>query len=580
MKKFVLAAAFLLGVMPIASPHKTTPEWIKNAVVYDIYPSSFMDSDGNGIGDLQGIISRLDYVKSLGVDAIWMNPIYKSGWFDGGYDIIDYYTVDPRFGKNKDVKRLVDEAHKRGIKVLLDLVPGHTSDKSEWFRRSATEGPDGRYADYYIWTDEITPKDSADLAARMKAPDPATSKKGIWVPTADAIPNQDNYTGVFFQKNYYPCQPALNFGYSNPDPDKSWQQSVDAPGPRATRRELRNIMAYWFDYAGVDGFRVDLAGTLVKNDKDGKATAALWTEMREFIDREYPGKVLLSEWGKPQIAIPAGFDMDFPLVHEFKGYRDLMTGAGNSKRVGENAYFAKAGKGIIKNFVNEYNEKYKASRDYGYISFFSSNHDVNRVNSESRDTPDQHKVFMTFLLTMPGVPFIHYGDEISMRNVRGLPSVEGSREERSGARTPMQWDNSPSVGFSTATPDKLYLPTFTDGGKLTVEYQDNDPNSTLNYVRKLISLRHSEPGLANVGDWTLISDPEVPYPMIYSRTTECGDCYVIALNPAGRKVKAQVAISGQLAPLLSVGKPTTKLKNDSTVITMPEVSAVIYKVVK
>lgn len=583
MKKIAIVAACLLGMASLANAHKTSPEWIKNAVIYDIYPSSFMDSDGNGIGDLQGIISRLDYVKSLGVDAIWMNPIYKSGWFDGGYDIIDYYTVDPRFGQNKDVRRLVEEAHKRGIKVLLDLVPGHTSDKAEWFRRAATEGPDGRYADYYIWTDELTKKDSADLAARMKAPDPATSKKGIWVPTADAVPQLPQgagYTAKYFQKNYYPCQPALNFGYAKPDPKKTWQQPTDAPGPKATRRELRNIMSYWFDYAGVDGFRVDLAGTLVKNDKDGKATAALWTEMREFIDREYPGKVLLSEWGKPQIAIPAGFDMDFPLVHEFKGYRDLMTGAGNSKRVGDNAYFAKAGKGIIKNFVKEYNEKYQASRPYGYISFFSSNHDVNRVNSESRDTPDQHKVFMTFLLTMPGVPFIHYGDEISMRNVRGLPSVEGSREERSGARTPMQWDNTPSVGFSTAAPEKLYLPTFTDGGKLTVEAQDKDPNSTLNYVRQLIALRHAEPGLSNAGDWQLISDPEVPYPMVYCRTTDNGDTYVIALNPAGRKVQAQVPVLGKLNLLLGVGKPSAKVKNGTATLSMPGVTSAIYKVEK
>lgn len=580
MKRRLLAVACFFAAISATYAHKTSPEWIKNAVVYDIYPCSFMDSDGNGIGDLQGIISRLDYIKSLGVSAIWMNPIYKSGWFDGGYDVIDYYTVDPRFGQNKDVKTLVEEAHKRDIKVLLDLVPGHTSDKAEWFRRSATEGPDGRYADYYIWSDKISKKDSADIAKRMKEADPATSKRGTWVPVENAFPEDGKYTAAFFQKNYYPCQPALNFGYANPDPSKKWQQSPDAPGPKATRRELKNIMAYWFDYAGVDGFRVDLAGSLVKNDKDGTATGKLWSEMRDFIDREYPGKVLLSEWGNPEVAIPAGFDMDFPLLHKFKGYRDLMTGAGNSKKVGDNAYFAKAGKGIIKDFVNEYVKKYQASRDYGYISFFSSNHDVNRVNSESRDTPDQHKVVMTFLLTMPGVPFIHYGDEISMRNVRGLPSVEGSREERSGTRTPMQWDDTPSVGFSTAAPENLFLPTFTDGGKLTVAAQDKDPKSTLNYVRNLIALRHRHPALANAGDWQLISDPDMPYPMVYSRTTTDGETYIVALNPAGRKVSANVPANGKLTLLESVGKPTAKIKSGMATISMPEVSSAIYKVEK
>ena len=320
LKKFSIAPVIALACFP-SSAHKTTPEWIDNAVFYDIYPSSFMDSDGNGIGDLPGIISRLDYVKSLGVDAIWMNPIYKSAWFDGGYDIIDYYQVDPRFGSNRDVKRLVDEAHKRGLKVCLDLVPGHTSNKADWFRKAATEGPDGRYADYYIFADEISAKDSADIRKRYLLEDPDSSKLGPWVPTEEAkagTPSDGKYTGNFYQKNYYPCQPALNFGFANPDPSKPWQQPVDAPGPKAVRREMKNIMAYWFDL-GVDGFRVDMASSLVKNDKDKKETMRLWADMREWLDREYPGKVLIAEWGVPEQSLPGGFDMDFLLIHRSPG---------------------------------------------------------------------------------------------------------------------------------------------------------------------------------------------------------------------------------------------------------------------
>lgn len=579
--KYIAGAVLMcsLGV----SAHKTTPEWIRNAVFYDIYPSSFMDSDGNGIGDLPGIISRLDYVKSLGVDAIWMNPIFESGWFDGGYDIKDYYKVDPRFGSNGDVKRLVEEAHKRGLKVCLDLVPGHTSNQSEWFRKAATEGPEGRYSDYYIFSDVISAKDSADIKKRHALENPDNSKLGPWVPTEEAKtgkPLDGKYRGSFYRKNYYPCQPALNFGYANPDPDKPWEQPVDAPGPKAVRRELKNIMAYWFDM-GVDGFRVDMASSLVKNDTDKKETIRLWKEMREWVDREYPGKVLISEWGVPGQALPAGFDVDFLLIHRSPGFKQITRGSSKEKSVAEDAYFLKNGKGGIDKFIEEYSEKHEKAKEHGYISLFSANHDINRLNSEGRDTPDQIKTFMTFLLTMPCVPFIHYGDEIMMRNVKGLPSIEGSREERSGTRTPMQWDNSPSAGFSIVYPEKLYLPVFTDEGKLTVAAQDKDPNSVLNFTRQLIKIRHDHPVLANDGDWTTISDVNKPYPWIYTRT-KGKDTYVIALNPGGKSVDTTIRFpeAKDIETLLSNGKVTTKCGNGDIRIKMPGVSSAIFKIVE
>lgn len=542
-----------------------------------------MDSDGNGIGDIPGIISKLDYVKSLGVDAIWMNPIFESGWFDGGYDIKDYFKVDPRFGSNADVKRLVEEAHKRGLKVCLDLVPGHSSNQAEWFIKSATEGPDGRYADYYIFSDMISAKDSADIIKRRALEDPDNSKLGPWVPTEEAKtgkPLNGKYRGNFYLKNYYPCQPALNFGYANPDPSKPWQQPVNAPGPKAVRRELKNIMAYWFDL-GVDGFRVDMAASLVKNDKDKKETMKLWKEMREWIDREYPGKVLISEWGVPEQALPAGFDVDFLLIHRSPGFKQLTRGSVKDKSVGEDAYFVKNGKGGIDKFIEEYGKKYSDTRDFGYISLFSANHDINRLNSEGRDTPDQIKTFMTFLLTTPCVPFIHYGDEIMMRNVKGLPSVEGSREERSGTRTPMQWDNSPSAGFSSASPENLYLPIFTDNGKLTVETQDKDPNSVLNFVRELIKVRHEHPALANDGDWQTLSDINNPYPWIYSRNNG-EDTYVIALNPGEKKAEAIVEIPAakSLQPILVNGKATTYITKKGIQLKLSGISSAIFKIIK
>lgn len=149
MKKLLLSSlAFLAALTMFAQPKG--PAWLQDAVFYQIYPSSYMDSNGDGIGDLKGIESRLDYIKSLGVNALWLNPVFESGWFDGGYDVIDFYKIDPRFGTNTDMVELVNAAHKRGIKVCLDLVAGHPSSKSPWFKESASCDVNGRYADYYI----------------------------------------------------------------------------------------------------------------------------------------------------------------------------------------------------------------------------------------------------------------------------------------------------------------------------------------------------------------------------------------------------------------------------------------------
>ena len=170
------------------------PSWLSHAVFYQIYPSSYMDSDGDGIGDLRGIQSRLGYLKTLGITAIWLNPIFESGWFDGGYDVIDFYKVDPRFGSNSDLVALVSAAHAEGLKVCLDLVAGHTSNRCAWFQQSATGGADDRYADYYIWTDTISPKDQQDIVARHQAPNPLSSTIGKYV-------EADAKRGKYYLKN-------------------------------------------------------------------------------------------------------------------------------------------------------------------------------------------------------------------------------------------------------------------------------------------------------------------------------------------------------------------------------------------
>ena len=182
MKKSLRSLLFMAMISMAGNVQaQTGPQWLKDALFYQIYPSSYMDTDGNGIGDLPGITSKLDYIKSLGVNALWLNPVFESGWFDGGYDIIDFYKIDPRFGTNTDLVNLVNEAHKRGMKVCLDLVAGHSSDKCEWFKQSREKDANGRYSDYFIWTDTISAKDKADIARRYKAKNPASSTIGRYV---------------------------------------------------------------------------------------------------------------------------------------------------------------------------------------------------------------------------------------------------------------------------------------------------------------------------------------------------------------------------------------------------------------
>lgn len=516
------------------------PVWLHDAIFYQIYPSSYMDSDGNGIGDLPGITSKLDYIKSLGVNALWINPCFESGWFDGGYDVIDFYKIDPRFGTNTDLVNLVNEAHKRGIKVCLDLVAGHSSDKNEWFKQSANGDRNGRYADYYIWTDTISDKDKQDIIDRHHDPIPEASTRGRYV-------ELDAPRGKYYEKNFFECQPALNYGFAHPDPNHKWEQPVTAPGPQALRREIRNIMSFWFD-KGVDGFRVDMASSLVKNDPGKVETSKLWQEMREWKDKNYPQCVLISEWADPTVAIPAGFNIDFMIHFGVPGYGSLFFDRNtpwgqlrpwdDPNTAYKYCYFDKAGKGSLNEFIKNYSNSYFNTRDKGYIAIPSANHDYQRPNIGTRNTPDQLKVAMTFFLTMPGVPFIYYGDEIGMKYEVGLPSKEGSNE-RAGTRTPMQWAPGATAGFSTCEPSKLYLPVATDNGKITVASEEKDANSILNYTRRLIAVRKSTPALGNLGEWKLISDLSQPYPMVYQRSVNGQTC-VVAINPSGRAVKAEL----------------------------------------
>lgn len=577
MKRTLLFAVILAAVCSQTAFAQKGPQWLSDAVFYQIYPSSYKDSDGNGIGDLPGITSKLDYIQSLGVNAIWLNPVFESGWFDGGYDVIDFYKVDPRFGTNTDLVNLVEDAHKRGMKVCLDLVAGHSSDKCEWFKKSMEADPNQQYSDYYIWTNEVSDNEKAEIAKRMASANPAANKKGHFVEV-------NAPRAKYYEKNYYMCQPALNYGYANPDPSHPWEQSPSAPGPQAVKRELMNLMAFWFD-KGIDGFRVDMASSLVKNDPDKSATIKLWDEVMAWKEKNYPQNAMISEWSNPIQSISAGFNIDFMIHVGLRAYPYLFFDGdsywGKNNKI-ENAYFETAGKGSLKEFFTLYIQEYSNTCDRGYIAIPTANHDFQRLNAGKRDTPDQLKVAMTFLLTMPGVPFIYYGDEIGMRFLTDTPYVEGSRN-RSGTRTPMQWANDSDAGFSTCDPSRLYLPVYTQNGSLTVDTQENDPNSLLNYVRTVLALRKSSAALGNNGGFELISDLDKPYPLIYKRS-DGNDTYIVAINPSAEKVSATVPLTGVFTSLNTAGKIKCKAVKSrgttpaATSFQLDGVSAAILKV--
>ena len=553
------------------------PSWLSDAVFYQIYPSSFQDTDGNGIGDIPGIISRLDYIQSIGVTAIWLNPVYVSGWTDGGYDIIDFYRVDPRFGTNSDLVELVEKAHARGIKIVMDLVAGHSSDQCEWFLQSK-EAPNLRYSDYYIWP-TFKPEDpsarpgtggSLDDAVRMSAGASLLSK---FVAT-------DAPRGPYYIKNFFDTQPALNFGFANPDPAHPWEQAVDAPGPMAMRRELKNIMSFWMD-KGVDGFRVDMAASLVKNDPDKSETIRLWKEdLMKWFGAEYPEGVLIAEWFNPAQSIEAGFDLDF-FCHDGRyNYSSLFFFG--QRGFGPNAtkatpYFDVAGNGGLKEWYDLYTYQYDAVKGKGYVCMPTGNHDFNRVCTEGRTKPEELKVAMTFFLTMPGVPFIYYGDEIGLNQNPAGPSTEGSGF-RAGCRIPMLWDGSANAGFSTAPIDKIYIPQDPDPGRMTVEKAEIDPNSLLKYVRTLLRLRKTVPALGADASWRLVSSLDQPYPMVYERKLGNERCYVV-LNPSGKAVKVTLPAEVSKPELIggSYQKCTYKQTKKGDVVSISPVSAAIFK---
>jgi glycosidase len=528
---------------------RSMPLWLSSAVFYEIYPQSFNDTNGDGIGDLPGITSNLDYIKGVGCDAIWINPCFVSPFQDAGYDISDYYKVAPRYGTNADLKHLFAQAHKRGMHVIVDLVPGHTSNQHPWFKESC-KPERNKYTDWYIWTD-----DGWKSAA----------------PHFQSISAYADRNGQYIT-NFFYMQPALNYGFARPE--KSWQQPYDAPGPMAVRAELKKIMRFWLDM-GADGFRVDMAASLVKGDRGCKYLNKLWGEIRGMLDKDYPEAMLVSEWGRPDDSIRAGFHADFMLHFGPPAYNSLFRQWNEKKE--STSYFSRGGKGDITGFLKYYLDIYKGTPGRGHICIPSGNHDMSRL-AEGR-TDAELEVAFTFLLTMPGMPFIYYGDEIGMKQVNGLHSKEGGLN-RTASRTPMQWSNGRNAGFSIAPESKLYLPVDKRPGRPTVENQDGSHRSLLSFVRRMIALRRATPALSNNGLFAPVYAKKSAYPFIYQRTLG-KERYVIAVNPSGDAVKVSFVIAKSPRGLEHVvGKGSAVRKSGARyVCEMSGVSYGVYRVV-
>ncbi|MCG6913763.1 glycosylase [bacterium BMS3Abin03] len=504
------------------------PIWLNNAVFYQIYPQTFYDSNGDGIGDLEGIIEKLDYVKSLGVDGIWINPFFESPFHDGGYDISDYYKVAPRYGTNEDAKRMFDEAQKRGLRIIFDYVVSYTSIDNPWFQESAKQEKN-KYSNWYIWTNNT------------------------WLNPPDEFKNSfiKGYSkrNGQFMFNFYWNEPALNFGFAKPEED--WMLPIDNPDVLALQTELKKVLRFWMDM-GVDGFRADMAGALVKNANitgndqfyttRDEGTKKFWNEIRRIFDKEYSDAFMVSEWSYPEAALDGGgFHADF--FHWFTGYNDLLQKESwrilNGYSEGY-SFFDKEGKGDIANFLRSYLDQYNKTKGKGYIILPLGNHDLSRLNIKRTDK--ELEMIFAFSMAMPGIPFIYYGNEIGMRQLYNMPYVEGAYKPRAGARSPMQWNPGKNCGFSTAASDKLYLPVDTTSDAPTVDVQEKDSNSLLNKVRMLIQLKKKEPALTAYAEFVPVYAKENSYPFIFARANG-GDIVLAIFNPASTEETAEFSLN-------------------------------------
>lgn len=514
--------------MQLAKINRT---WWKEAIVYQIYPRSFQDSNGDGIGDLRGIIKRLDYIASLGIDVVWLNPIYGSPNNDNGYDISDYRSIMQEFGTMADFEELLAGFHARGIKVVMDLVVNHTSDQHEWFKQSRSSR-DNPYRDYYHWW----PAENGTPPRRWSYFD---EEANAW--------RYDAQTDAYY----------LHY-FARSQPDLKWENPV-------LRREIYDMMHYWFK-KGIDGFRMDVITFISKHDG-----------YPDFGD-ENQGSIMIDRYAEG----PRLHEYLHEMNREVLQHYDIMTvaeGPGththnvlnlvdeDRQELNMNYHFDHQGIGVGERFIinDDFRNlvKFKqvmsewdaAFAEKGWNTVYFGNHDFPRMVSRwGNDSPEwrtySSKLLTTYLLSMRGTPYYYMGDEIGMTNIKfdniedyqdlmtinwyNLTKAEGGNLEafmeshklcaRDNARTPILWDNSENAGFTSGTPWLKVCPNYRS---INVAVQENDEQSVLNYFRRMASLRKNCLTLI-YGSYELLL-PEDKNLYVFERTLD-NEKLLIALN--------------------------------------------------
>jgi alpha-glucosidase len=557
LSSWLFCATLVLGFLPAAGcqhpapavsqqqqASSTTDSWWKHAVIYEIYPRSFQDSDGDGMGDLNGIIARLNYLQDLGIAAIWLTPIYPSPQVDYGYDISDYAAIDPAYGTLADFDRLVLEAKKRNIRVIMDFVPNHTSDQHPWFQesRSSRENPK---RDWYIWRDGKSPG---------RPPNNWLSWFGHSAWQLDPPTNQ------YYYHHFYLQQPDLN--WRNPE----------------VRKAMYGVIRFWLD-RGVSGFRIDAVSRLFEDAElhddpilPGKNAYGdpnvqhkytdnlpevhdVLREIRKVVDAYPDDPVLISEADEPNIA---------ELTKMYGSHNDEVQLPMDFQIADLNRLSAPRFRKLLDEIEN--------NSAGGQPHYFFSNHDQPRQWDRYGDGDHNAqiaKLMAALLLTTRATPQMYYGEEIGMRttpparkeDVRdpigkiGWPKEKG----RDGERTPMQWDSSKKAGFSTAA--RTWLPVPPSAKQYNVASESGDPESILSFYKRLLALRRNNPALRE-GSYISLnrSDPNV---LSFLRKNNAGEAVLVALNMSSQLQTvafdlSSQAITGKTArPLLTAASSTT-----------------------
>ncbi len=483
------------------------PQWYRRAVFYEVMVRSFYDSDGDGVGDIPGLISKFDYLEWLGIDALWLPPFYTSPLKDGGYDVADYRQVLPEFGTIEDFQELVTQAHARNMRVVMDLPINHTSVDHEWFQQSRSD-PEGPYGDYYVWSDT----DQIRQQIRVIFTDTEVSNWAF-----------DSERRQFFFHRFFSHQPDLN--YHNP----------------RVHEEVREIARFWLAM-GVDGFRLDAIPYLYESDEgSGESepeTHEFLRNFRTFIDDEFPGRVLIAEanqWPK-EVAAYLGTEenpechmaFDFPIMPRiFYALRSQQTSSLNEVLSETTDVPTGAAWGVFLRNHDELSlemvtdeEKQALYGWYAYDPRMRVNVGIRRRLAPLLDNSRKElELAHGLLLSLPGSPFLYYGDEIGMGDNIWL-------EDRDSSRTPMQWTPDRNAGFSATDPGKLYLPIVQSlvyhYASSNVETQLAQQASLLHWVRNLVHLRKEHPVLG-VGSLRIVPSDN-PSALAFVRDMRAEDC--------------------------------------------------------